>query len=579
MDNPFTEKFLQNERDIACIFNRKKIINKIFDIKIKVLLKEINESGSIKNIAVILDRTDNLLVVLLASLIGGFTYIPIDPSLPVYRINQMLENGDVDLIITSSKYCDAYRNTFLILNIDDVFTSINSFTEELYLNENQSDIAYLIYTSGTTGVPKGVEITRDSLINFIEGVSKRIDFSRGKRILCSATVSFDIFFLETIMALYKGVTIVLANDEEYQNPKLLSKLIEENNVNMIQMTPSKMQLMLNYDKELKCLKNVGALMVGGEVFPTKLLKTIKAKTKARIYNMYGPTETTIWVTVSELTHKEEVDLGTPIQNTQLYIIDNEKNIITDDKIGEIAIAGNCLAKCYHADERLTNEKFIYLSTKTSNFLAYRTGDLGRFSGDRLLYMGRLDNQVKIRGNRIELEDIESVLNMNSAVQQAVVIDVAANNGKKVLIAYIIEKSKIDDEELCFFLKKFLPESMIPAKYIRVEKFEYTFNEKIDRKLLKEKYLGFATEVEPNCEIFDLKDEILNVIKSNVDQNIFGTVTFDMELSSSGIDSITFIKIVVALEESYNFEFDDEMLIFTSFPTIKSMIEYVESKIQ
>ena len=579
MDNIFDINFLNDERGIACIFNREEILNKTFKIKIKLIINAINKMGEIKNIAVILDRTDNLLAVLCASLIGGYTYIPIDPTLPINRISYMLKNSNADLVITSSKYIMSYAPLFMTLNIDDVFAIGTDVIVEFNAIDKQNEIAYIIYTSGTTGTPKGVEIKRDSLVNFIEGVSKRIDFSAGKRILSSTTVSFDIFFMETIMALCKGLTIVLANDEEYRNPKLLANLIEENNVDMIQLTPSKLQLMLNYDRELKCFNKVSEIMIGGETFAKELLKILKSKTKAKIYNMYGPTEATIWVTISELTYKEDVDLGTPIQNAQLYIIDDKNNIVTNETIGEIIITGICLAKCYHDDEKLTNDKFIYLSDASLTFLAYRTGDLGRLSEGRFFYMGRKDSQVKIRGNRIELEEIESVLNSNNAICQSVVVDITTNSGDKILVAFIVENSLIDDVEICLFLSAYLPEYMIPAKYIRVDKLEYTFNEKIDRKLLREKYKGMEATPNTNYVAFNLQDEIINVIKNNIDQNIFSTVTCDMELPSSGIDSVTFVKIVVALEEFFNFEFDDEMLLFTAFPTIKSMVEYVESKIQ
>jgi surfactin family lipopeptide synthetase A len=320
-------------------------------------------------------------------------------------------------------------------------------------------------------------------------------------------------------------------------------------------------------------------MVGGEIFTPNLLKTLKNKTKAKIYNMYGPTEATIWVTISELTRKNEVDLGAPIQNTQIYIIDENQNITTDEKIGEIAIAGACLAECYHGDEQLTNDKFIHLSTGDLNFRAYKTGDMGRVSENRLFYIGRKDNQVKIRGNRIELEEVEFVLNANSHIHQSVVTDVTTSSNDKILVAFILENSHINDYDICLFLKEYLPEYMIPVKYVRVDKFEYTFNEKIDRKLLKEKYLTVEVVSGQNNDSFTLEDDILNVIKSNVDQTIFGAVTLDTDLLSSGIDSITFMSTVVALEESFNFEFEDEMLLITKFPTLRSMVEYVASKAQ
>ena len=187
MNNPFSKIDYNNEHDVAYIYNGKKVINKVLDIKTRIFLRALFEKGEISNIAIILDRTDNLIIALLACLIGGYIYIPIDPLLPQNRIIQMLECSSLDLIVTSSKYYENYKSRYSILCIDEVFSSINSFTEKSIPIRNINDIAYTIYTSGTTGKPKGVEITREALWNFISGVSEIIDFTRGKRILCSTT--------------------------------------------------------------------------------------------------------------------------------------------------------------------------------------------------------------------------------------------------------------------------------------------------------------------------------------------------------------------------------------------------------
>ena len=575
MNNSFLEIDYKNDCDIAYIYNGKKMINKVLDIKTKLFLRSLEEKGSVNTIAIILDRTDNLLIALLACLVGGYTYIPIDPLLPRNRIAQMLDCSDVDLIVTSAKFYNDYKSSNSALCIDEVFFNTHSFTNKVGTISKVNELAYIIYTSGTTGKPKGVEITRESLWNFLNGVSERIDFTKGKRILCSSPVSFDIFFLETVVALYNGVTIVLANDEEYQNPKAIAKLIEDNSINMIQMTPSKLQLMLNYDENLNCLKNVSEIMLGGEILSVKLLKALKQKTNARIYNMYGPTEATLWPTISELTYKEDVDIGTPISNVEIYIIDENNSIISGNEVGEIAIAGACLAKGYHNDESLTNKKFVFLDELNKRI--YKTGDLGRIIGNRLFYVGRIDNQVKIRGNRIELEEIESVINNNSKIKCAVVTDIIIKSDEKALIAFIIEKSSISDKEIQSYIKEYLPSYMIPAKFVKVKDFEYTFNGKVDRKRLKEIHLGIEIHTD-QYEILSFQDEILSVIKSNIDQDIFGDITMDLDILNSGIDSITFVTITVALETAFDIEFDDEMLLLTAFPTVKSIVEYVESKI-
>ena len=214
------------------------------------------------------------------------------------------------------------------------------------------------------------------------------------------------------MALNKGLTVVLADEEEQRNPKLMAKFIQDNAVDIIQMTPSRMQLLLNYDKELICLKSVKEIMIGGEAFPFGLLQTLQEKTTARIYNMYGPTETTIWSTISNLTYKDHIDIGRPIKNTEIYIMDDSLTLLPSGQIGEICIGGKGLAKGYVGRDDLTAEKFIYLPQKP-NVRVYRTGDMGRHLPDGdLEYLGRTDNQVKIRGHRVELEEIESHLNLS-----------------------------------------------------------------------------------------------------------------------------------------------------------------------
>lgn len=544
-------------------------IEDLTKVKRKVSLKS-------SRVALILDRGISLISVIYNCLGKKITYVPIDPNLPDSRISDIINDAHVGTVITHQNYLKKLQvNNVICVDADDII--------DFDSTETDNDAAYILFTSGSTGNPKGVEVTRGGLFNFIDGISKIINFSSGKRIACLTTVSFDIFFLESIMAMYKGLTVVLANEDEQRNPKLIAKLIQNNDVDMIQMTPSRMQLLLNYDKELLCLKNVKEIMIGGEPFPLSLLHTLQEKTTAKIYNMYGPTETTIWSTVSDLTNKDRIDIGRPIKNTKIYIVDENLSILPDGQAGEICIAGKGLAKGYVGRDDLTAEKFVYLP-QNPDVRVYLTGDMGCYLPDgNLEYLGRTDNQVKVRGHRIELEEIESYLNKVNGIKQSVVIAVETSESDKILQAFYTSDIAINQKDITDYLSSKLPDYMIPVIFKRVESFIQTVNGKIDRKRVLEcvelKADNFAdTSDETNtADLSNIQKRAFEVVSSNLDSKI-SDVTMETEFAGAGIDSITFVKIVVALEVEFDFEFDDEMLLITKFPTIKAMVDYVESKV-
>ena len=413
-------------------------------------------------VAVCMKRTPELIFALLMFIEEEITYIPIDPLYPKERVQFIINNSKPDAILADTGVND----------LDLINSSAGSKSD---------GIMYILFTSGSTGDPKGVEVKRDGVLAFIDGVSEIIDFSAEKRIICLTTVSFDIFFLESIMAIYKGVTVILANDEEQNNPRLIARLIKDNKIDMLQMTPSRMQLLCNYDPELSCLKGIKDIMIGGEPFPLSLLSLLQAKTNAKIYNMYGPTETTIWSTISNLTKKNQIDIGYPIKGTEIYIVDDELSILQNGKEGEICISGEGLAKGYSGRKDLTAEKYVYLPGKP-NTKVYRTGDIGKQLPDgNLAYLGRIDNQVKVRGHRIELEEIESHLNRYNGIYQSVVTVREKSETEKELIAFYTSKTALNQNSISEYLSNKLPDYMIPLVFKSVESFFYTMNGKIDRR--------------------------------------------------------------------------------------------------
>lgn len=529
----------------------------------------------VRRLGVLMNRDKALISTIYSCFKQHVTYILLDPDWPDDRLRSVVKNLEIDQIITNRTYAPRLGQANSIIVEDQDIICFES--------GNQSNgIAYILYTSGTTGQPNGVAIPFDALSNFIEGICEIIDFSPEKRIACFTTVTFDIFFLESIMALYEGLTVMLANEEEQRNPKFMAKLIQDGEVDMIQMTPSRMRLLLNYDKELSCLKKVKEIMVGGEPFPLSLLRTLQEKTTAKIYNMYGPTETTIWSTVSDLTHKDRIDIGCPIKNTEVYIVDENLSILPNGQAGEMCISGKGLAAGYAGKEDLTARKFIYLPQKPS-VRVYRTGDIGRYLPDgNLEYLGRIDNQIKLRGHRIELEEIEEHLNEINGINQAVVIVSETSETDHVLEAIYTGDVSLTQKEIIEHLSSKLPEYMIPVKFKCVERFILTPSGKIDRKKVSD-----CVEVRTENSIIqdantsrlsDTQKKVIDVITTNANLSI-DDITLETEFMKAGVNSITFIKIVVALEDEFGFEFDDEMLLLTVFPTIKSIIEYVETKVK
>ena len=546
----------------------------IFDRDAKYNFCKIKNTDNI--IGILLDRNISMLSTIYSCWKNKITYVPIDPHWPIGRIEYIVKENKLETIITTKEYQHLVSvSNKLIMDKNDVVEFSKSFPE--------NEISYVIYTSGSTGEPKGVEILRDSLLNFIDGITEIIDFSLLKTIACLSSATFDIFFVESILALEKGLTIVLANYKEQHNPILMSKLLKQNSVEIIQITPSMMQMLLNYDKDLLCLKKVKVIMIGGEPLSEKLLQILQEKTTSKIYNMYGPTETTIWSTISDLTNKKVVDIGVPIKNTKIYIIDDKFSVLPYGEIGEICIAGKGLARGYVGKFDLTKEKFICLQQK-SNIKIYRTGDVGRFLDDgNLEYLGRLDNQYKIRGHRIELEEIEAYISKFKGINQAIVIVTETNDNGKVLQAYYTGEAIIDPTELKNYLSERLPEYMIPITYKQVEQFFYTITGKIDRKRVTE-CIGINSQAKtrrylPVEEYNEVQIRVFDIIVSNLNSKLVDNITPKKTLSELGIDSIVFVKIIVNLEKEFNISFDENIMISSAFSNIEELMIYVDTIIK
>jgi bacillaene biosynthesis, polyketide synthase / nonribosomal peptide synthetase PksJ/BaeJ len=498
--------------------------NKLANYLIKIKVKK----GSLVGICI--DRSINMLIGLLAILKTGAAYVPLDPSFPSERLNYTVKDSQLAVIVSEEKL-SAIVSQFKIEHvfIDSEWDKINSENDQNPdVKMIPSDLMYIIYTSGSTGNPKGVMIGHHSVVNFLQSMSTKPGFTENDILLAVTTISFDIAGLELFLPLISGGQIVIAGKEDTVDGKSLLNIIDNQKITVLQATPSTWKIMLEADwGKTPKLK----MLCGGEAFSKDLADKILDKGN-ELWNMYGPTETTIWSSVNKIEKDDkEVLIGVPIANTQFYIVDKYLNPVPIGVAGELLIGGEGLARGYWGRKELTEEKFVMKPIFNETRRLYRTGDLVRYRPNGSIeFLGRIDFQVKIRGFRIELGEIESKLFQHKDVKEAAVMVNENRVGEKSLVAYIIpvRKSECKINSLKTFLKEKIPEYMIPSFFIEMEKFPLTLNGKIDRKALpdpaNENLEIDKNFVEPSGEteiaLTKLWEKILDVNKVGVENDFF-----------------------------------------------------------
>nr|WP_300848937.1 non-ribosomal peptide synthetase [uncultured Acetatifactor sp.] len=563
-------KWLPNEK-ASVVWEGEKYDYQYICKRVLCIAQELSKiAGTEKNVGIYMKRCPDVMFSMLASLISGNVYVPIDTIMPQKRVDYILENADVTYVLTNTEYKDIFSGKKVIL-VDKIFDNPQSEVAKFAENKN----AYIIYTSGSTGLPKGVCISKENLQTFITGVCEKIDFKEGTSIACLTSYSFDIFFLESLMALHEGLEIYFANEHQKNNPVAGLKYLIKNNIEMLQITPSRIQQYINYDSKMDFLRNVKILMVGGEEMSKTLLGKLQSGAGCRIYNMYGPTETTIWSAIGDVTSSQEVHVGEALKDTELCIIDEEMNVCGVGVKGELCISGKLLSKGYYNNEEMTNKKFIIMNNRK----VYRTGDIAHISENNKLYIhGRIDYQVKIRGYRIEVDEVENAIRSVGVVDNVAVLAINVNeDGDRRLVAFYTAKDEQPDiEELKTSLMKFLPQYMIPEQLYKIEEFPLTVSGKIDRNKVIIEYLR-VQNAEANAhleddELDEIEKSVIEIIKKSLNnKNVY--VNKESDLAAIGVDSISFVKIIVDIECEFGVEFDVEEL-FDSQTNLRTVGEWL-----
>ncbi|WP_289661659.1 polyketide synthase [Flavobacterium panacagri] len=435
-------------------------------------------------VAVSMERNPNLIASLLAILQCGAAYLPLDPKFPTERLEFMLKDSEASFLLTTKLLSESLPAGFKNIVIEDVLSSLDQYPDTpLSIKVDNKSVAYMMYTSGSTGKPKGVTVTHKNLVNFLYSMAIEPGINANDKLLSITTISFDIAGLELFLPLITGASVVFADYETTRDGQLLLNLLQKKQITIVQATPTTWQMLLDSGWE-----NPLALkaLCGGEAMPLNLARQLISRCES-LWNMYGPTETTIWSAVKNIKADDElITIGLPIANTQIYLLDEKGQITESGEIGEIVIGGDGVAEGYWKRPELTVEKFIPDSfSEIPNSILYRTGDLGKLlpNGD-FQCLGRIDHQVKIRGHRIELGEIETALNTLSGIKQSAVIVSKYLGNEDKLVAYLKSSDQLqDDKQIHEALSKTLPEILLPSKYIWVDEFPITPNGKIDKKNL------------------------------------------------------------------------------------------------
>lgn len=540
----FEEQVKKTPENIAVSFEKESLTYRELNEKSNQFANYLKNQGinSQDIIAIMEAHSLELIISILGVLKAGGTYLPIDPTYPLERINYILEDSNSSMMITNVRIDDNTKFCCKLIDAKDL--DISSFSKKnLSEKNNAEDLVYIIYTSGSTGKPKGVMIEHRGLVNYVWWATKMYLKDKDEVVPLYSSIAFDLTVTSIFAPLVSGNQIIIygKNDDEF----VLFKILKENKATVIKLTPAHLTLL----KDLNNAKSkVKRFIVGGDDLKVTLARDIfnSFQKNIEIFNEYGPTETVVGCMIHKYdfikNNGTSVPIGYPADNVQVYILDKDYNVVPDGTIGELFISGDGVARGYINNEVLTDSKFL-INPFIAGKRMYRTGDLSRYLENGIIeYSGRIDNQVKIRGYRIEVGEIEESLLKNENIKDAVVVYRENALGSYGLDAFIVSREEITASEIKQWLLKFLPEYMIPANFIFLEKIPLTTNGKVDYGSLPKSNRDEKVFLE--CESAEEKlligtlEEILDINNISMNDNFYNL----------GGDSIKAIQISSKLKE-------------------------------
>ncbi|AIG26727.1 amino acid adenylation domain-containing protein [Brevibacillus laterosporus] len=538
MHRMFEKMVDEHSERSAVVFQGSELTYKQLNEKANQVARKLRERGMQTNdlVAVMTEPSIEMIIAMLAVLKAGGAYLPISHTFAEERVRYMLEDSGAKIFLTLSSTKQPSLSEYETILLDDSHLYHGDATN-LPDTAKPEDLAYIIYTSGSTGKPKGVMVEHRNVTNFVMSLHDIVHnaYDRCLRIAQIAPFIFDMSVKPIYGALLLGHTLYIVPEHIRVDGEGLLRFYRENQIDMADGTPTHLSMLLNAVSEIEHKLTVKHFVVGGEPLRESVVKGLYTKFAGEsfaITNVYGPTECTVdstyyHVNPDHLNERTSVPIGAPLANQQIYILDQNANLLPPEVTGEIFIAGAGVARGYLNRPELTNERFV-ANPFIRGEKMYRTGDTGRWlPGGVIEYVGRIDNQVKIRGHRIEIGEIEAYLQQHEEIDQAVVIAREDGEGHQYLCAYIVSDRTWNTNELVDYLSLSLPVYMIPSHFVSLDKFPVTVNGKIDFKALPEpngqdEQLGVFEEPTTETELIvaDIWKSLLKIEKIGVNDPFF-----------------------------------------------------------
>ncbi|MGA4721898.1 amino acid adenylation domain-containing protein [Fictibacillus nanhaiensis] len=581
----FEEQVKRTPMNVAVQFEKSTLtyeeLNQQANRFANYLLRSGLEVGDVVGIA--MERSIELIITVMGILKAGGAYVPIDPQQSIERNTYMLEQSNAKIIISQKEACRAIpEGNYNLVFFGEILPElIKESYIDLNIDLNSEHSAYLIYTSGSTGTPKGVLVPHRAISNHTLWKQREFPLGNQDVVLQKTAFTFDVSASEIFAPLISGAKLLMAKPNGHLDPEYLLDVIKNENVTLLQVVPTMLNLLTEYGEKLTACTSLNRVFCGGEYLKSDLVKQFYSLHQGQLINLYGPTEScidsTYWICDRD-SNINQIPIGYSIQGYDAYILNSQLELLPTGVIGELYIGGKGLATGYINRSDLTAERFIPNPFKYDGSRLYKTGDLARFLPDGSIeYIGRKDQQIKINGNRIELEEIEASMKHHPNVIDAVVTSEKDPYENTFLVAYYVKResnSMISNSELNDFLNQKLPYYMVPSKYICLESLPTTSSGKVDRKSLpkndfydeapKKNFEGPGTLIE--AKMVGIWSEVFKVDLISINDNFF-------EL---GGHSLIAIRIVSRVRDVFNMDIPIRC-IFEN-PVLKEYCQYIEEKV-